>query len=162
MNLEFAKLIDIAKGVMDRSSGEAAAEYANARMLTISLLAAIAAHVTSGDYNIADSSPQIGVYGDIVNMVGALEEQIASARQESERAAKESENARGALLKVEESSNEARQKTETMLEAADKLEQVARWFPRPQASFPRKSSSRGAAQSNRPAWPPKPRRPWKR
>ena len=177
MNLELAKLIDIAKGVVDRSSAEAAAEYANARILTISLLvavtllgflltlyiirgvqkqlgkdpgelAAIAARVTSGDYNIADGSPQIGVYGDIVNMVGALEEQIANARQESERAAKESENAREALLKAEESSNEARQKTEAMLEAADKLEQVAQVVSSAssQLSAQIEQSGRGAEQ----------------
>ncbi len=47
-------------------------------------LAAIAARVSAGDFKIADNSPEIGVYGNIVAMVHALEGHIESARSESQ------------------------------------------------------------------------------
>ena len=89
------------------------------------VLMEIAQRVVRGDYNIDDGSPKTGVYGEIVGMVGALEENIAKAMEESERARVESENARQAMRKAETAGTEAQAKTEAMLAAADKLEEVA-------------------------------------
>lgn len=88
-------------------------------------LAHIARRVVNGDYAIDDGSPKIGVYGNIVEMVAALKEHIDAAQRESERAAGESLNARQAMEKAEAASAEAQAKTDSMLRAADKLEEVA-------------------------------------
>ena len=88
-------------------------------------LVTIAKRVTGGDYNIDDGSSKIGVYGDLVSMVGALEENIENARRESERAAEESRNATEAMRKAESAGAEAQAKTQSMLKAADRLEEVA-------------------------------------
>ena len=89
------------------------------------VLALIAQRVTGGDYNIEDGSPKIGVYGNIVGMVAALKEHIDNARRESERAAEESRKAQVAMKKAEAAGAEAQSKAESMLIAADKLEEVA-------------------------------------
>ena len=88
-------------------------------------LAQIARRVTGGDYDIDDGSRKIGVFGNLVGMVQALREHIENARRESERAAEESRNAREAMQRAEEAGEQARAKTEAMLTAADKLEEVA-------------------------------------
>ena len=85
----------------------------------------LAKRVTEGDYAIDDGSPKVGVYGHLVEMVAALEEHIQRAQAESVRAAEESRNAQAAMKQAEAAGAEARQKTQAMLLAADKLEEVA-------------------------------------
>lgn len=88
-------------------------------------LVAIAHRVSSGDFNIDDGSPKVGVYGNIVGMVETLKGHIEEARSQSERAAKESQNAKQAMEKTEVAMNEAQKKTNAMLAAANRLEEVA-------------------------------------
>ena len=90
-----------------------------------SVLVGLAQRVTDGDYNIDDGSPHVGVYGNLVDMVGSLKEHMENAHQESKRAQEESERAGVALRQAEEASREAESKAKTILTAADKLEEVA-------------------------------------
>ena len=87
-------------------------------------LNAIAHRVVDGDYNIDDGGKKMGVYGAIVEMVNALKTHIENARRESENAREQSAKAREAMQQAEAASREAQSKTEAMLVAADKLEQV--------------------------------------
>ncbi len=88
-------------------------------------LASIAQRVTNGDYGIDDGSVKSGVYGNLVNMVQAMKTHIESAEQESARAAQESARAMQAMQEADAAGAEARSKTQTMLAAADRLEEVA-------------------------------------
>ncbi|MBQ4566545.1 MAG: MCP four helix bundle domain-containing protein [Desulfovibrio sp.] len=84
----------------------------------------LAHRVVNGDYNVADGSPKVGVYGALVDMVAALETQINAAKAASAKAQEESAKAQEAMRQAEAASNEARSKTEAMLVAAHKLEEV--------------------------------------
>lgn len=88
-------------------------------------LNAIANRVVSGDYDIDDGGAKQGVYGAIVEMVSALKQNIDNAKRESENAQEQSSKAQEAMKLAEASSQEAQGKTESMLLAADRLEQVA-------------------------------------
>ena len=68
------------------------------------------------------------VYGAIVEMVNALKTNIENARRESENAREQSRKAQEAMQRAEAASQEAQSKTEAMLVAADKLEQVVHRF----------------------------------
>ena len=87
-------------------------------------LNAVAHRVVNGDYNIDDGSKKIGVYGAIVEMVNALKRNIENAQRESENAKEQSRKAQEAMQQAETASREAQGKTQAMLAAADKLEQV--------------------------------------
>ena len=89
-------------------------------------LGALAQRVSGGDYDIREDGPRTGVYGNIVEMVASLREHIEAARRESERAAEESRKAHEAMQAAEAAGDDARNKTRRMLEAADKLEDIAR------------------------------------
>ena len=84
----------------------------------------IAKRVVDGDYNVDDGGKKMGVYGSIVEMVNALKEHIENARRESENAREQSSRAQEAMTQAEAASKEAQSKTQAMLVAADKLEQV--------------------------------------
>ena len=87
-------------------------------------LNAIAHRVVDGDYNVDDGGKKMGVYGSIVEMVNALKTNIENAQRESENAKEQSRKAQEAMEQAEAASTEAQSKTEAMLVAADKLEQV--------------------------------------
>ena len=112
-------------------------------------LNAIAHRVVDGDYNIDDGSKKIGVYGAIVEMVNALKTNIENARRESENAREQSRKAQEAMQRAEAASQEAQSKTEAMLVAADKLEQVGSVVSSAstQLSAQIEQSDRGAAES---------------
>ena len=112
------------------------------------VLAHIAHRVTDGDYAVDDGSPKIGVYGNIVDMVASLKEHIDNAQRESARAAEESAKAHEAMKQAEAASLEAQSKTESMLRAADKLEEVANIVSSASAELSAQieQSERGAAE----------------
>ena len=112
-------------------------------------LNAIAHRVVDGDYNIDDGSKKMGVYGAIVEMVNALKTNIENARRESENAREQSRKAQEAMQRAEAASQEAQSKTEAMLVAADKLEQVGSVVSSAstQLSAQIEQSDRGAAES---------------
>ena len=87
-------------------------------------LNAIAHRVVDGDYNVDDGGKKMGVYGSIVEMVNALKTNIENAQRESENAKEQSRKAQEAMEQAEAASTEAQSKTEAMLVAADKQEQV--------------------------------------
>ena len=109
----------------------------------------IAMRVEHGDYNIDDGSPRIGVYGSIVAMVKALEGHIETARRESENAGEQSRKAEEAMRRAEAAGEQAQAKTEAMLIAADKLEEVAGVVSSAstELSAQIEQSDRGAAES---------------
>ena len=109
----------------------------------------IARRVVNGDYNVDDGSPKIGVYGSIVEMVNALKTHIENAQRESENAREQSRKAQEAMQQAEAASREAQSKTEAMLVAADKLEQVGSVVSSAstQLSAQIEQSDRGAAES---------------
>ncbi len=148
------KLVDIRQDNINKANAEADVEYGSSWRFSLGLMGVsllvgigvafliirgtlhqlgkdpgvlgdIARRVAKGDYGIDDGSPKAGVYGDIVAMVGALKEHIDNARRESERAAEESRKARAAMEQAEAAGAEARAKSESMLRAADRLEEVA-------------------------------------
>mgnify|MGYP000856291738 CR=1 FL=1 len=84
----------------------------------------LALRVVDGDYNIDDGKAKSGVYAAIVDMVSALKNHIENARRESENAREQSARAQEAMQQAEAASQEAQKKTEAMLVAADRLEQV--------------------------------------
>ena len=84
----------------------------------------IAHRVVEGDYSIDDGGKKMGVYGAIVEMVNALKTHIENAQRESENAREQSAKAQEAMQQAEAANKEAQSKTEAMLVAADKLEQV--------------------------------------
>ena len=112
-------------------------------------LNAIAHRVVDGDYNIDDGSKKMGVYGAIVEMVNALKTNIENARRESENAREQSRKAQEAMQRAEAASQEAQSKTEAMLVAADKLEQVGSVVSSAstELSAQIEQSDRGAAES---------------
>ena len=112
-------------------------------------LNAIAHRVVDGDYNIDDGGKKMGVYGAIVEMVNALKTHIDNARHESENAREQSRKAQEAMEQAEAASTEAQSKTEAMLVAADKLEQVGSVVSSAstQLSAQIEQSDRGAAES---------------
>ena len=109
----------------------------------------IAHRVVEGDYNIDDGSQKIGVYGAIVEMVNALKTNIENAQRESENAKEQSRKAQEAMQQAEAASREAQSKTQAMLVAADKLEQVGSVVSSAstQLSAQIEQSDRGAAES---------------
>ena len=88
-------------------------------------LGAIARSVAAGNLDVTAEGRPVGVYQDILAMVENLKTNIHAAQQESERARGESQRAQEAMKEAETSGAEARRKTEAMLAAADRLEQVA-------------------------------------
>ena len=109
----------------------------------------IARRVVDGDYNIDDGGKKLGVYGAIVEMVNALKQNIENARRESENAKEQSRKAQEAMTQAEAASKEAQAKTEAMLVAADKLEQVGSVVSSAstELSAQIEQSDRGAAES---------------
>ena len=109
----------------------------------------VARRVVGGDYNVDDGSPKIGVYGSVVEMVNALKSHIDSARRESENAKEQSRKAQQAMEQAEAAGREAQAKTEAMLAAADKLEQVGSVVSSAstELSAQIEQSDRGAAES---------------
>ena len=109
----------------------------------------IARRVVNGDYNVDDGSPKIGVYGSIVEMVNALKTHIENAQRESENAREQSRKAQEAMEQAEAAGREAQSKTEAMLVAADKLEQVGGVVSSAstELSAQIEQSDRGAAES---------------
>ena len=109
----------------------------------------IARRVVGGDYNIDDGGKKMGVYGAIVEMVSALKQHIENAQRESENAKEQSAKAQEAMKEAEMASAEAQAKTEAMLVAADKLEQVGSVVSSAstQLSAQIEQSDRGAAES---------------
>ena len=112
-------------------------------------LNAIARRVVDGDYNIDDGGKKMGVYGSIVEMVNALKTNIENAQRESENAKEQSRKAQEAMQQAEAASTEAQSKTEAMLVAADKLEQVGSVVSSAstELSAQIEQSDRGAAES---------------
>ena len=109
----------------------------------------IARRVVDGDYNIDDGSRKMGVYASIVEMVNALKTHIDNAQRESENAKEQSRKAQEAMEQAEAASREAQSKTEAMLVAADKLEQVGGVVSSAstELSAQIEQSDRGAAES---------------
>ena len=109
----------------------------------------IARRVVEGDYNVDDGSKKMGVYGAIVEMVNALKTHIDNAQRESENAREQSRKAQEAMQQAEAASREAQSKTEAMLVAADKLEQVGGVVSSAstELSAQIEQSDRGAAES---------------
>ena len=109
----------------------------------------IAHRVVEGDYNIDDGSKKMGVYGAIVEMVNALKTHIDNAQRESENAKEQSRKAQEAMEQAEVAGREAQSKTEAMLVAADKLEQVGGVVSSAstELSAQIEQSDRGAAES---------------
>ena len=115
-------------------------------------LNAIAHRVVDGDYNVDDGGKKMGVYGSIVEMVNALKTNIENAQRESENAKEQSRKAQEAMQQAEAASTEAQSKTEAMLVAADKLEQVGSVVSSAstELSAQIEQSDRGAAESPAP------------
>ena len=109
----------------------------------------IAHRVVDGDYDIDDGGKKMGVYGAIVEMVNALKRNIENAQRESENAREQSRKAQEAMEQAEAASTEAQSKTEAMLAAADKLEQVGSVVSSAstELSAQIEQSDRGAAES---------------
>ena len=109
----------------------------------------IAHRVVGGDYNIDDGGKKLGVYASIVEMVTALKRNIENAQRESENAREQSRKAQEAMAQAEAASKEAQAKTEAMLVAADKLEQVGSVVSSAstELSAQIEQSDRGAAES---------------
>ena len=112
-------------------------------------LNAIAHRVVDGDYNVDDGGKKMGVYGAIVEMVNALKTHIESARRESENAREQSAKAQEAMRQAEAAGREAQAKTQAMLVAADKLEQVGTVVSSASSELSAQieQSDRGAAES---------------
>ena len=112
-------------------------------------LNAIAHRVVDGDYNVDDGGKKMGVYGAIVDMVNALKTHIENARRESENAREQSAKAQEAMQQAEAASREAQGKTQAMLAAADRLEQVGNVVSSASSELSAQieQSDRGAAES---------------
>ena len=109
----------------------------------------IARRVVDGDYNVDDGGKKMGVYGAIVEMVHALKSHIENAQHESENAREQSAKAQEAMRQAEDASREAKAKTEAMLAAADKLEEMGSVVSSAstQLSAQIEQSDRGASES---------------
>ncbi len=88
-------------------------------------LGTLARKVAGGDLEIEHDGKAKGVFADILVMVENLKHNILAAKQESEKAKEESQRAQIAMQQAEASSQEATAKTQAMLQAADRLEEVA-------------------------------------
>ena len=112
-------------------------------------LNAIAHRVVDGDYNVDDGGKKMGVYGAIVEMVNALKSHIENAQRESENAREQSAKAQEAMRQAEAASREAQGKTQAMLAAADRLEQVGNVVSSASSELSAQieQSDRGAAES---------------
>ena len=112
-------------------------------------LNAIAHRVVDGDYNVDDGGKKMGVYGAIVEMVNALKSHIENAQRESENAREQSAKAQEAMQQAEAASREAQGKTQAMLAAADRLEQVGNVVSSASSELSAQieQSDRGAAES---------------
>ena len=178
MSEGLAALVAAINNTIAQVNAEGAATYADSRLLGICLVVAavliaviltlllvrgtlrqlgkdpgelngIAHRVVEGDYNIDDGGAKLGVYGSIVEMVNALKAHIDNARRESENAKEQSAKAQEAMTQAEAASKEAQSKTEAMLVAADKLEEVGGVVSSAstQLSAQIEQSDRGAAES---------------
>ena len=87
-------------------------------------LSVIAHRVVGGDYNVDDGGKKQGVYGAIVEMVGALERNIRKAELESQNAQEATVKAEEAMKKAEAAGQEAKAKAEALLNVAGRLEEV--------------------------------------
>lgn len=85
----------------------------------------LAGRVVNGDYDIDDGSRKLGVYGALVEMVGALRKNIDMATQESENAREQSARAQEAMKEAEAAGADARAKRDGMLVVAERLEEVS-------------------------------------
>lgn len=88
------------------------------------VLASIADRVAGGDFGVDDGSAQVGVYGNIIQMANALKTNIDNANQLSEHARQEAAKAQEAMLRAQEASADARSKSDSIMAAADRLENV--------------------------------------
>ncbi len=112
-------------------------------------LNAIALRVVHGDYNVDDGSKKQGVYAALVEMVGALKNNIENAQRESVYAREQADKAQTAMQKAEIASQDAQTKTEAMMVAADKLEEMGNALSSAttQLSAQIEQSDRSAAES---------------
>ena len=178
MSESLAALIEAANSTIARVNAQGDEAYADSRLLGICLVVAavliaviltlllvrntlrqlgkdpgelnnIARRVVDGDYNVDDGGKKTGVYGSIVEMVNALKQNIDNAHRESENAKEQSRKAQEAMQQAEAASAEAQSKTEAMLVAADKLEQVGSVVSSAstELSAQIEQSDRGAAES---------------
>ena len=85
----------------------------------------LAGRVVNGDYDIDNGSRKLGVYGALVEMVGALRKNIDMATQESENAREQSARAQEAMKEAEAAGADARAKRDGMLVVAERLEEVS-------------------------------------
>ena len=110
----------------------------------------LARRVADGDYNVDDGKPKTGVFASLVAMVDALKQHIENARLESANAQEQSKKAMAAMEKAEAASAEARQKTQAMLQAAERLEEVAQVVSTAstQLSAQIEQSDRGTAETS--------------
>ncbi len=110
----------------------------------------LARRVVDGDYNVDDGKPKTGVFASLVAMVDALKQHIENARRESANAQEQSKKAMEAMEKAEAASMEARQKTQAMLQAAERLEEVAQIVSTAstQLSAQIEQSDRGTAETS--------------
>ena len=110
----------------------------------------LAKRVADGDYNVDDGKAKTGVFASIVAMVDALKQHIENARRESANAQEQSKKAMEAMEKAEAASTEAKQKTQAMLQAAVRLEEVAQVVSTAstQLSAQIEQSDRGTAETS--------------
>ena len=110
----------------------------------------LARRVADGDYNVDDGKAKTGVFASLVVMVDALKQHIENARLESANAQEQSKKAMAAMEKAEAASAEARQKTQAMLQAAERLEGVAQVVSTAstQLSAQIEQSDRGTAETS--------------
>ena len=110
----------------------------------------LARRVADGDYNVDDGKAKTGVFASLVVMVDALKQHIENARLESANAQEQSKKAMAAMEKAEAASAEARQKTQAMLQAAERLEEVAQVVSTAstQLSAQIEQSDRGTAETS--------------
>lgn len=85
----------------------------------------IAKSVSSGNLDLPSDNSAVGVYAEILTMVRTLKEHIENAQKESERAQDQTQKAQQSMQDAETASKDARNKHESILRAADKLEEVA-------------------------------------
>ena len=88
------------------------------------VLASIADRVAGGDFGVDDGSAQVGVYGNIIQMANALKTNIDNTNQLSELARQEAAKAQEAMLRAQEASADAQSKSDSIMAAADRLENV--------------------------------------
>ena len=178
MSESLAALLEAVNSTIAQINAESDAAYADSRLMGICLVVAavliaviltlllvrgtlrqlgkdpgelnnIARRVVDGDYDVDDGGAKLGVYSSIVEMVNALKTHIDNAQRESENAREQSAKAQEAMTQAEAASQEAQSKTEAMLVAADRLEQVGGVVSSAstELSAQIEQSDRGAAES---------------